>query len=119
MGTSANFDDTDTTRGGTGGAATRRTSQPDDLPAADAGTTDTGDALNTSAGTGERGTGSRTRDTVGQLQDKANELTSRLMDGIDVDDLTRKLEQEIRDHPARTLLLAIGAGFLLGRSARK
>lgn len=59
------------------------------------------------------------QDAFAQLQSKANELTSRLIDNIDVDDLTRRLEEQVRDHPTRTLLVAVGAGFLLGRAAKR
>lgn len=59
------------------------------------------------------------QDALGQLQAKASELTSRLIDNVDVDDLTQKLEQQVREHPTRTLLLAVGAGFMLGRAAKK
>lgn len=59
------------------------------------------------------------QDAFAQLQTKANELTSRLIDNIDVDDLTRRLEEQVRDHPTRTLLVAVGAGFLLGRAAKR
>ncbi|MGI8508483.1 MAG: hypothetical protein ACR2MQ_04075 [Gemmatimonadaceae bacterium] len=62
---------------------------------------------------------SSAEDAVGQLQQKASDVTSRLINNIDVDDLTQKLEQQVRDHPARTLAMAIGAGFLLGRAAKR
>ncbi len=58
-------------------------------------------------------------DAVTQLQSKATEFANNLMDRVNVDDLTQKLEEQVRDHPARTLLLAAGAGFLLGRAAKK
>jgi ElaB/YqjD/DUF883 family membrane-anchored ribosome-binding protein len=58
-------------------------------------------------------------DAMTQLQAKASELTSKLMDKVNVDELTQKLEEQVRDHPARTLLFAAGAGFLLGRAAKK
>lgn len=61
----------------------------------------------------------KAQDAMGQLQAKASELTARLVDNIDIDDLTQKLEQQVREHPARTLLLAAGAGYLLGRSLHK
>ncbi len=56
---------------------------------------------------------------VGQLQQKASDVTSKFINNIDVDDLTQKLEQQVREHPARTLAMAIGAGFLLGRAAKR
>lgn len=62
---------------------------------------------------------SSAEDAVGQLQQKASDMTSRLINNIDVDDLTQKLEQQVREHPARTLAMAIGAGFLLGRAAKR
>lgn len=54
-----------------------------------------------------------------QLQQKASEMTSQIIGNIDVDDLTQKLEQQVREHPARTLLVALGAGFVLGRAAKR
>jgi ElaB/YqjD/DUF883 family membrane-anchored ribosome-binding protein len=58
-------------------------------------------------------------DAMGQLQAKASELTSNLINKVNVDELTAKLEEQVREHPARTLMFAAGAGFLLGRAARK
>ena len=59
------------------------------------------------------------KDAMNKLQAKASELTSQMMDRINVDDLTQKLEEQVREHPARTLMIAAGAGFLLGRAAKK
>lgn len=59
------------------------------------------------------------QDAFGQLQAKASDLTSRMINNVDLDDLTQKLEQQVREHPARTLLMAAGAGFLLGRAAKR
>ena len=59
------------------------------------------------------------QDAMSQLQAKASELTSNLIDKVNVDELTQKLEEQVRDHPTRTLLMAAGAGFLLGRVAKK
>lgn len=59
------------------------------------------------------------KDAMNKLQAKAGELTSQMMDRINVDDLTQKLEEQVREHPARTLMIAAGAGFLLGRAAKK
>jgi len=56
---------------------------------------------------------------LSDLQAKAGELTSNLINKVDMDALTTKLEQQVRDHPARTLMFAAGAGFLLGRAAKK
>jgi ElaB/YqjD/DUF883 family membrane-anchored ribosome-binding protein len=59
------------------------------------------------------------RDAMEQLQQKASDMTSRLISDIDVDDITQKLEHQVREHPGRTLAMAIGAGFLLGRAIRR
>ena len=61
---------------------------------------------------------SNAEDAMSQLQSKATEFANNLIDRVNVDDLTQKLEQQVRDHPARTLLIAAGAGFLLGRAAK-
>lgn len=62
---------------------------------------------------------SSAEDAMSQLQQKAGELTSNLIDRVNVDELTQKLEQQVRDHPTRTLMMAAGAGFLLGRLVKK
>jgi ElaB/YqjD/DUF883 family membrane-anchored ribosome-binding protein len=69
-----------------------------------------------SGGTGELA--QRTQDTIGQIQQKASELTTKLVDRINVDDMTRTLEQQVKEHPARTLLVAVGVGFLLGKATK-
>lgn len=58
-------------------------------------------------------------DAMGQLQAKASEITSNLINKVNVDELTAKLEEQVREHPARTLMFAAGAGFLLGRAAKR
>lgn len=58
-------------------------------------------------------------DAMAQLQAKASELTANLINKVNVDELTARLEEQVREHPARTLLFAAGAGYLLGRAARK
>jgi ElaB/YqjD/DUF883 family membrane-anchored ribosome-binding protein len=58
-------------------------------------------------------------DAMSQLQAKASEITSNLINKVNVDELTAKLEEQVREHPARTLMFAAGAGFLLGRAAKK
>lgn len=62
---------------------------------------------------------SSAEDAMSQLQSKASEFTANLIDKVNVDELTQKLEEQVRDHPARTLLFAAGAGFLLGRAAKR
>jgi ElaB/YqjD/DUF883 family membrane-anchored ribosome-binding protein len=80
------------------------------------------DQASDNAGTGknavDRGISSA-QDAMSQLQQKASELTSSMLDRVNVDELTQKLEEQVRDHPTRTLMMAVGAGFLLGRAAKK
>lgn len=75
-------------------------------------TTDGASSVRNAIDTGKE----KAQDTFGQLQQKASEMTARIVDNINVDDITQKLEAQVREHPARTLLLAVGAGFLLGRT---
>ena len=36
----------------------------------------------------------------------------------DVEQLKTGIEQQVRDHPARTLMIAVGLGYLIGRAFR-
>lgn len=38
---------------------------------------------------------------------------------IDFDSLKASVEREVRDHPGRTLLMAVGVGYLVGRAFKK
>jgi hypothetical protein len=37
----------------------------------------------------------------------------------DIDKLKQGVEQQVKEHPARTLLVALGAGYLLGKAFRR
>jgi hypothetical protein len=37
----------------------------------------------------------------------------------DMDKLKQGVEQQVKEHPARTLLVALGAGYLLGKAFRR
>jgi ElaB/YqjD/DUF883 family membrane-anchored ribosome-binding protein len=124
MGATPNFGTNDTPGMGAGAGASGSTgsnSFADDVSFNRGGTS-------TPSNTGTEGTtGSRNvmesgmekaQDTMSQLQQKASELTSRLIDNVNVEDITNKLEAQVREHPARTLLVAVGAGFLLGRTLK-
>ncbi len=105
--------------GHAGGASTENTSndgRTDDVSfARNLGVDQVADGVKAAA----QGGMSNVEDAMGQLQEKASQLTSNLIDRVNVDELTQKLEEQVRDHPARTLLAAAGAGFLLGRLVRK
>lgn len=86
--------------------------------AVDSAADSTKNVVDSAKDTVKRGMGSA-QDAMEQLQQKAGDVTSRLINNIDVDDLTQKLEAQVREHPARTLLMAVGAGFMLGRAAKR
>lgn len=52
-------------------------------------------------------------------------VTSRVQAGADwlkdrdVQQVKQTLETQVREHPVRTLLVALGAGYLLGKALRK
>lgn len=60
----------------------------------------------------------KAEDAVGQVQQKAGNVANKVANNPQVSDMTRQFEEQLRENPARTLLLAIGAGFLLGRSMK-
>lgn len=123
MGATANFDNAGSTPMHTDDASFGRTgaSSSTSIPASGSGLADVGSS-------GQSGTEStkdklsagmgKAQDMVGQLQSKASDMATRLVNNVDVDDLTQKLEQQVRDNPARTLLIAAGVGYLLGRSMK-
>jgi hypothetical protein len=37
----------------------------------------------------------------------------------DLDKITGGLETQVKEHPARTLLIALGAGYVLGKAFRR
>ncbi len=78
----------------------------------------TSDALDKVKDVAQRGMESA-GDAMNQLQSKASEITSNLINKVDIDDLTARLETEVREHPARTLMVAAAAGFLLGRAVKR
>ena len=52
-------------------------------------------------------------------------VTSRVQAGADwlkerdIDQVKQTLEVQVREHPVRTLLVALGAGYLLGKALRR
>jgi len=119
MGATPNFgtDDVSGLNTGSGIGASSSNSYTDDVSfnRGGSGTQSTHDGAASTRNVMESGV-DKAHDTIGQLQQKASEITARLVDNINVEDITQKLEAQVREHPARTLLLAAGAGFLLGRT---
>lgn len=126
MGATPNFNANDESglKTGSGNTGTPNTnSYTDDISFNRGGTTN---PSTSSPGTDLSGTPStldssmsKAHDAVNQLQQKASEITARFVDNVNVDEITQKLEAQVREHPARTLLLAACAGFFLGRTVVK
>jgi ElaB/YqjD/DUF883 family membrane-anchored ribosome-binding protein len=108
------------TTGGEGTGSTQESAnRTDDVSfARNIGVDQTSDKLDKAKNVAQRGMAGA-QDAMNQLQAKASELTASLIDKVNVDELTQKLETQVREHPARTLMMAAGAGFLLGRAAQK
>lgn len=61
--------------------------------------------------------------------DGVNQVTDRLAGGMqatadwlrdaDLDGMRTGIERQVKDHPGRTLLIAVGLGYLLGKAFRK
>ncbi|HVX41442.1 MAG TPA: hypothetical protein VHB25_17890 [Gemmatimonadaceae bacterium] len=47
------------------------------------------------------------------------DATAQWLRDADLDGITSGIEQQVRDHPGRTLLMAVGVGYLLGKALRK
>jgi hypothetical protein len=93
-------------RGAKGGDA-----NPDRSAATFAGVTGGGTvSVETEAGGG----GQVTDRVAGGMDAAANWLRE-----ADIDGLKQGIERQVKEHPARTLLIAAGVGYLLGRAFRK
>lgn len=63
--------------------------------------------------------------TSGKVDSVKQAVTSRVQAGTDwlkdrdVQQVKETLETQVREHPVRTLLVALGAGYLLGKALRK
>lgn len=58
----------------------------------------------------------KAENAAGQVQQKASDVANKVANNPQINDLTRQLEEQARGHPVRTVLLAVGIGFLLGKS---
>ncbi len=59
---------------------------------------------------------------VGQVTDRVAggmDATADWLRDADLDGLRTSIEQQVKDHPVRTLLIAAGLGYLLGKALRK
>jgi hypothetical protein len=67
--------------------------------------------------------------SVAVTDDRMAQVTSRVAGGMegaadwlrdaDLDGLKASVEQQVKEHPGRTLLIAVGLGYLLGKALRK
>jgi ElaB/YqjD/DUF883 family membrane-anchored ribosome-binding protein len=58
---------------------------------------------------------------IGQAKEKVVDRMHATADWIkerDIDQVKGTIEQQVRDHPGRTLLIAAGLGYLIGRAFR-
>jgi hypothetical protein len=72
---------------------------------------------------------SATGGSVAVADDRLAQVTSRVAGGMDgaadwlrdadLDGLRTSIEQQVKEHPGRTLLIAVGVGYLLGKALRK
>jgi len=59
---------------------------------------------------------------VAQVTDRVAggmEATADWLRDADLDSLKSSVERQVREHPGRTLLIAVGVGYLLGKAFRK
>ena len=62
---------------------------------------------------------------AGAIDTVKQAVTSRVQAGTewlkdrDVEQVKQTLETQVREHPVRTLLVALGAGYLLGKALRR
>ena len=47
------------------------------------------------------------------------EATAEFLREADLDGIKESIEAQVKEHPARTLLIAAGIGYLLGKGLRK
>ena len=84
------------------------------------------------AGGGQTAGAAATGGSVGMLADQPNrmaDVSNQVAGGLqasadwlrdaDLDGLKTGLERQVKDHPGRTLAVAVGLGYLLGKAIRK
>ncbi len=79
---------------------------------------------NNYSSTGESSTDG-TNQPSGKIDSVKQAVTSRVQAGTDwlkdrdIEQAKQTLETQVREHPVRTLLVALGAGYLLGKALRR
>jgi hypothetical protein len=74
---------------------------------------------------GTTGTSSVANENDGRVTDVANRVAGGMqasadwLRDADIDGLKMGLEKQVKEHPGRTLLIAVGLGYLLGKALRK
>lgn len=74
---------------------------------------------------GTAGTSSVALETDGRAADVANRVAGGMqasadwLRDADIDGLKMGIEKQVKEHPGRTLLIAVGLGYLLGKALRK
>lgn len=86
------------------------------------------DRLRARGGDGMSAAGA-TGGSMAMADDRMSQVTSRVAGGMegaadwlrdaDLDGLKTSIEQQVKEHPGRTLLIAVGLGYLLGKALRK
>jgi hypothetical protein len=84
------------------------------------------------AGGGQMAGAAATGESVGMIADQPNRMagmSNQLAGGMqasadwlrdaDLDGIKSGIEQQVKDHPGRTLAVAVGLGYLLGKAIRK
>ena len=71
--------------------------------------------------TGDGSTSIATDSKLGQVSDRVAggmDATAQWLRDADLDSMKTGIERQVREHPARTLLIAAGLGYLIGRAFR-
>jgi ElaB/YqjD/DUF883 family membrane-anchored ribosome-binding protein len=74
---------------------------------------------------GTTGTSSVAVENDGRVTDVANRVAGGMqasadwLRDADIDGLKMGIEKQVKEHPGRTLLIAVGLGYLLGKALRK
>lgn len=86
------------------------------------------DKLRARGGDGMSAAGA-TGGTVAVADDRMAQVTQRVAGGMegaadwirdaDLDGIKSSIEQQVKEHPGRTLLIAVGLGYVLGKALRK
>ena len=72
--------------------------------------------------TGDGGVGVAQNDKMSQLTDKVAggmQSTANWVRNADIESVKGDVERQVKEHPARTLLVAVGLGYLLGKAFRR